>query len=239
MRKVYKLIALTLIAAVLQASAAKFRTFSDSQGREIEAKLTRVSGDDIYIERHDGLNTKVDISIFSAEDQSYIRDWERKEIIKDDTIAIRFKTDVENKSGWESYGVGIERKTWKESYAVVLTNESQLDLKDLRIEYLILKYEDALAAQKRVEGDVRQLTGVTKVPLLKARGEVIADTKKFPMLETRLAQGYIWKGGGKKTSEDDMRGIWVKVYVGDILAAEVSKPENLMRKEKWPTSAAF
>jgi hypothetical protein len=40
----------------------------------------------------------------------------------------------------------------------------------------------------------------------------------------------------KKTSEDDMRGIWSKVFVGEILAAEVSKPENLMRKESWPTS---
>jgi hypothetical protein len=239
MLKLYTFIALLVTMTALQLVGSNFRTFSDSQGREMEAKLTRVSGEDVYIERHDGLNTKVNISIFSEEDQKYIREWERKETIKDDAIEIRFKTDVESKSGWESHGTGIEKKTWRESYAIVLTNKSQIDIKDIRIEYFILKYEDALAAQKKVEGEILTLTGVTKVPLLKARGEATAETKKFPMLQTRLEPGYVWRGGGKKTSEDDMQGIWVKVYVGEVLAAELSKPENLVHKEKWPTSSAF
>ena len=39
----------------------------------MNAKLTQVSGEDIYIERLDGLNTKVNISIFSKADQNYSR----------------------------------------------------------------------------------------------------------------------------------------------------------------------
>jgi hypothetical protein len=224
---------------ILEAGESTFRTFSDSQGREMEAKLTLVSGDDVYIERRDGLATKVDISIFGKEDQEFIRDWARKATIKDDAIEIRFKTNVKDKSGWEDNGGGIMRKTWKQGYEIVLTNDSYLDLKNIRIEYLIFKFEDAMAAQKRSEGEVRRLVDTTKVPLLKSRSDTTASTKLFPMLETKLAPGYRWASGGKETSEDDMHGIWIKVYVGDVLATDVSKPENLSRTEKWPTSSAF
>lgn len=199
----------------------------------MEAKLTLVSGDDVYIERRDGLATKVDIAVFSKEDQNFIRAWARKQAIKDDSIEVRFTTDVENKSRWENNGTSIMRKTWKESYGIVLKNHSYMDLKNIRIDYLIFKFEDALAAQKRSEGSVRRLTGSTKIPLIKAGEEATAITEKFPMLETKLEPGYYWTDGGKKTSKDDMHGIWIKVYVGDILATEVSRPENLMRKEKW------
>jgi hypothetical protein len=222
--------------SALSAGESNFRTFSDSQGREMNAKLTQVSGEDIYIERLDGLSTKVNISIFSKEDQEFIRDWGRKETLKNDVIRVRFITDIEDKSGWEDNLRGVLKKTWKESYGIELSNESQLDLENIRIAYLIIKLEDAVAAQKRSEGEVRYLTGETKVPSLKARSKARVSTKKFPMMETKLAPGFVWPGGGKKTSEDDMRGIWIKVFVGEILAAEVSKPESLMRKESWPTS---
>ena len=93
-----------------------------------------------------------------------------------------------------------------------------------------------MPTQRPSKGEVRYLTGETKVPTLEAESKARISTKKFPMLETKLAPGYRWPGGGKETSEDEMRGIWIKVFVGEILATEVSKPENLMRKEIWPTS---
>ncbi len=213
-----------IIGSILSAGESNFRTFSDSQGREMNAKLTQVSGEDIYIERLDGLSTKVNISIFS------------KETIKNDAIKARFITDVEGKSRWDNNGSGIVRKTWKEGYKIELSNETQLDLKNIRIEYLVFKFEDAMAAQKRSEGEVRMISDETKFPTLKAGSKAHVSTKKFPMLETKLAPGYKWESGGKETSEDEMRGIWIKVFVGEILATEASKPENLMRKESWPTS---
>jgi hypothetical protein len=237
MHKIKLLLAFLLTTgSIFSARESNFRTFSDSQGREMSAKLIQVSGEDIYIERLDGLSTRVNISIFSKEDQEFIRDWKRKETIKNDAIKVRFITDIEDKSGWKDNLRGVLVKTWKESYGIELSNESQLDLKNIRIEYLIIKFEDAVAAQKRSEGEVHYLTGETKVPALKARSNTRVSTEKFPMLETKLAPGFVWPGGGKKTSEDDMRGIWIKIFVGEILAAEVSKPENLMRKESWPTS---
>ncbi|MFQ3270602.1 MAG: hypothetical protein ACI9A1_000918, partial [Lentimonas sp.] len=76
--------------------AADFHTFKDTQGREMEAKITRVSGKDVYIERRDGLSTKVKRSIFSKQDQSYIEEWAKNALLEGDILEVRFtqkKTD--------------------------------------------------------------------------------------------------------------------------------------------------
>ena len=119
-----------------------------------------------------------------------MREWGRREPLRNDAIKERFITDVEDKSRWDNNGGGVVRKTWKEGCEIKLSNESQLDLKNIRIEYLVFKFEDAMAAQRRSEGEVRYLTGETKVPTLKAGSNARVNTKKFPMLETKLALGY-------------------------------------------------
>ena len=56
---------LLTIGSILSFGESNFHTFSDSQGREMSANPTQVSGDDVYIVRLDGLSARVDISIFS------------------------------------------------------------------------------------------------------------------------------------------------------------------------------
>lgn len=217
---------------VLEAGESEFRTFTNPEGIEMEAKLTLVSGDDVYIERRDGLATKVDISIFSKDDQKFIREWAKKDALTSGDVDAQFKTHVSSRSGWESTG-GIRRKRWKEGYEVVVENNSDFDMKDVRIEYLVLKFEDAIAAEKRSEGVERKLKGSAKIGPIGKRSTGTVETEQFPMLETKLEPGFYWVGGGKKTSEDEMRGIWVKIYAGDLLVAEVCRPENLSRKYTW------
>ena len=65
------------------------------------------------------------------------------------------------------------------------------------------------------------------------RETVTLTTELIPMLKSQLEPGYIWANGAKKTSKDKLEGIWVKIFVGDKLVREVSKPENMMRKEPW------
>ena len=119
-------------------------------------------------------------------------------------------------------------------YEVVITNNDyDNDFKDIRVEYLIVKFEDALAAKKKSQGMLQRFSGSGACDVIKAREEISISTEKFPMRETQLAPGYVWTNKGKKDSKDDIRGIWVKIYVGDKLIHEISKPENMMRKESW------
>jgi len=61
------------------------------------------------------------------------------------------------------------------------------------------------------------------------------------MRKTKLAPNYSWKNGEKKESEDEIRGIWAKIYIGGEFVMDFARPENLPQKTKWqgPTFAAI
>ena len=198
----------------------------------MEAKITRVSGEDIYIERSDGLSTKVDISIFSESDQEYIKQWTYDSLLESGIFDVRFSSNQSNRNKYTEGG--IEYKEYNMYYDIVITNNNyDNDFEDIKVEYLIVKFKDALAAKKKSHGTIQRFKGSASHHLIKAREEISVATEKFSMLETELVPGYVWTNGGKKDSKDDIRGIWVKIYVGDKLVHELSKPENMMRRESW------
>jgi hypothetical protein len=221
---------LTCFACLTYSS--EFRTFTDVKGRHIEAKITRTSGKDIYIERRDGFDAKVDISTFSEADQEYIKEWAYNSLLKSDLFDVRFSSKRSDRDKYTSCGIEYEKYTMH--YDVVITNNDyDNDFKNIKIEYLIVKFEDALAAKKKSHGTLIRFQGSASHHLIQAREEIRISTEKFPMQETDLAPGYFWTNGGKENSKDVIRGIWVKIYVGDKLVHEISKPENMMRKESW------
>lgn len=223
--------ALFFLIGIQLSSAQSFRTFKDKSGREMEAKLVKVSGSKVSIERKDGLTTQVDISVFGAKDQKYIKDWAKTNLLTSGIFEVRFTTQDSKKRKSESGGV--ERVQYKSTYGIEVQNSSYESIKNIRIEYLVLKFEDTLAAQKRSEGNYVRIKDKTSIEYLGARSNVTATTKAVPMLETKLDPDYEWANGGKDRSKDVLKGIWVKMYVGDMLVHESSRPESMMRKEAW------
>lgn len=51
----------------------EYRVFKDQQGRQIQARVLRVNGDQVTIQRQDGREFTVPVSIFSQADQDYVR----------------------------------------------------------------------------------------------------------------------------------------------------------------------
>jgi len=232
--KQFLLTAILLIMLGTTAAASEVRTFTDTQGRTMDAKVTRVSGDEVYIERRDGLTTRVQISIFSEDDQKYIREWEEKNFLKSGAVEVRF-SEGETDETKRTNG-GIESTRYEAFYEVILKNTSDRAISDIRVEYLMLKFRDEVAAKKRSAGQIERQKGTIKLANLYGRAEERLATKKFEMLETELEPGWVWAGGeeGKaRKSKDKLEGIWVKVYAGDLLLFEEARPESMMRKEPW------
>jgi hypothetical protein len=210
------------------------RTFTDTEGRTMEAKVTQVSGDDVYITRRDGLSTKVDISIFSKEDRDYIRDWDRRERITGGLLEVRLAERERNRTRWEqSRTTGIDERTWDGYYEVTVRNTGRLDLENIRVDYLQMKFSEEVGATERDEGRLRRVKGSARIGSLPAGEERSFTTEVFEMRGTRLQGNYYYTDGGKRESEDELEGIWVKVYAGDLLALEESRPLNLREKEAW------
>lgn len=77
MRRLILLALSCLCLALPDAAGSEPRTWTDTQGRQIEAMLLEVSGDTVTIERAGGRRFTVPASTFSEEDQTYIRQWKR------------------------------------------------------------------------------------------------------------------------------------------------------------------
>ncbi|MEC7274361.1 MAG: hypothetical protein VXU48_03855 [Verrucomicrobiota bacterium] len=226
-----KKIGLTFLILCTTVQAEEYRVFKDRQGREMEALISRVSGEDVYIERKDGLSTKINRSAFSQKDQNYIAQWAKEALLESDIFKVRFSTKIESRLEDES---GTLMRYEREVYQnIIVKNSAQQDIENVRLEYFILKFEDLPSAKKRSEGATIRIKGEIPLGLLRQQSEGVFRKKKFELLETKLAPGYAWEGGGKKTSKDEIRGTWVRIYVDEKLVHESSKPENMMRKEIW------
>jgi len=64
-----------LFAAFGWVSGLDARTFTDTQGRKVEAEIVRVDGPNVVLRLADGKEHPVPLQQFSATDQEYIRSW--------------------------------------------------------------------------------------------------------------------------------------------------------------------
>lgn len=233
-----KLLPVLCIGLLCHPLHAKYRTFTDNRGRTMEARITRVSGEDVYFELKGGLTAKVNINILSEPDREYVKTWERDKLLKDGAFEVRLATKTTSKSDYVDVPLsrgyrGILERTWQQHYEIIVTNTTYEDFSDVRIEYLVMKFEDKPGAEKRSEGEIKRKKGDGRIQSLPSRSEQRIKTEPVLMRETKPAPNYAWPGGRKQTSEDDMRGIWVKIYVDDKFVQEYSKPGNLKNKEVW------
>ncbi|MGC6456031.1 MAG: hypothetical protein ACON39_01995 [Coraliomargaritaceae bacterium] len=200
----------------------------------MQAKIKQVSGDEVYIERQDGLATKLSTSILCKEDQAYIKSWAQKKVLKNGAIEVRFSDEESEKSTVGNGGINTTK--YDAHYEVILKNTTDEVIEDIRVEYLMLKFEDKVAAKKRSEGELERKKGKLHLANLPGRSEKRLQTDPFSMMETELEAGYVWSGGeaGKaRKSKDKLEGIWVKIYAGDTLVLQQARPQSLIRKEVW------
>ena len=64
------------VAVVADERNDEFREFRDRQGRSVRAKIVRVTGDQLTVQRSDGKQFTAPIVRFSDDDQRFIRQWE-------------------------------------------------------------------------------------------------------------------------------------------------------------------
>lgn len=198
----------------------------------MEAKVTRVDGSNVYIERNDGLITKVNVSIFSEVDQSYIKQWELSALFKNRVCDVSLSRQLSDHSDYENDGIHYD--TCNMHFDVIISNNSREHrFEDLKIEYLIFKFEDKISARKRCEGTIQRIRGSMEPISINVQDELRISTEKFEMLEARRVQVAEGMDEARKTSKDTIRGIWIKIYIGEHLVYEISKPGNIESREAW------
>lgn len=229
------LYSLFILFSAVWSQADGYREFTSTSGQTMQAKPVNIVGKQIRIERSDGMEFNVSIDRFSKKDQKFLREWMLTKLAEDGRLlSVEAKEDGtrKEKTGKSSTS-SIVYKHWDGFYKLVIENESEISLNKLRIEYRYYIFDDAIAADKRSEGDTKVTKGELKLEHLGPYKTVELETEKTPMQESELGSGWYYAGGGDRGSKDKLEGIRMKIYQGDLLLYDYCEPTNLRKKYRW------
>ncbi len=226
-------IALFLFAAGLLEAAP--RTFTDQAGRTVTAEIVSVQNDQVIIRRDDGQSFTLAISTLSDDDRKYLGDWsanqktavkqapDEKFVPDPKKIVVglsRGKFDSHTLAKFDGYT--HKHEDW--GYIVQIINNHLRPLEKIRFEYNILSrtFSDTTSPT--------MISGTKSIAALKTGGSETFRTQSAEVCKRRDI--YFGNESG------ELRGIWIRLYVGDQLVSEQSSPESLMAKEKWSKPTA-
>ena len=249
-----------LIALTLAFNSAHARTFTDSEGRTVEADLSGLRGENIVMSAN-GMRAQWPIAKLSQADQSYVRAWQ-KEHSGVNRIGVRAfqKEGVGEKGAFAAtestpapslpIGPKVEVKPIYKHYQVELNNAASVDAANLQADYVLYVITP--------DGSVRANAGrqdVATIPagksnMLTTEGATAAKTKATS-LKIAINNNNISTTEKTDRSQDQFGGIWVKVYSveGKVIgeqkqltpALEKMNPawEEVAAKEEIPLLSSF
>lgn len=234
--------ALTL-ALVLPAAA---RTFTDNQGRTIEAELVGHSGDTVVISRG-GKEFPVPVTNFSLDDQEYIRQW-----IEANPGSARFRfryyadLDQVDQSQRDAPGGAYEDKlkTFGWEYEMIVSNLEVTPAKGIEIRYEIYINDYVDVVNNRFVGLAVGADKVAKIQTIAGTtGEIdIAAGGRFDFKREFDIHSYIDRDGGvtDEAASDKVIGVRLRVYKGDQIVGEFVEAEDdhLMDRTTWQDAPA-
>ena len=223
-------------------SAEDYRIFTDREGRVIEAKVVRFDprSGKVTIERNNRRKATVSITIFSEADQAYIKEW----ISAQDFLSnSKLRISIAKKQGkTPSKKNKTQRAKPPCHYEIRLLPSKGTSFETIRIEYCMYIYkdkskgEDTLSIRKDRTDNIR----------LVAQKQHIEKTKEvklyryYSQQSEQISDGYGGYTTGysyNKTSENDLKGIRVRVYLttpcGNEFMREICEPASLAKKYEW------
>lgn len=202
------------------------RTFTDDQGRQVEAEMTGVNGENVVLSAG-GRAFQWPIAKLSPTDQKYVEAWKR-----DPATTPAIVVNVWEREGIGSAGLmdgkgGLELpknipmlKTTEEKeryryWDVDLSNNSQVEANQVHLKYVIYVID---ASNEIV--DFPEQENVETIP---ARQKVTVPTKAATRVSAKTtsatfginALGGLTTGSNTDRSKERFGGIWVRVYSHD------------------------
>lgn len=208
MRLPITLLALLLGTSTALAQSNQPRTFTDTQGRSLNATITTANQTHVQIRRTDGTPFTIPIDSLSADDQSYITKW------FDDIIAnaaqkllidtIRYKAKNPTNSLQQKFG-----------FIISLDNKSTTDIDNLRIEYCLY-----------------YTIGLSNVPYRAITAQIINAPLVPKFSSKRFNTNTVDLYTHRTSNNDTLDGIWFRIYRKDIQILEYLSNESI-RARGW------
>lgn len=209
--------------------SAEMRPFTNDNGTVIEAELVSHKGDKVRLKRTDGKEFEVNPSIFSAEDEAYIKNWmAMNPAIKNYNFKV---VTVKKKMEGNSVNMGYKRvKNDLWSYVISVTNNSQDPVSNLTVKYRVFHSNAAEGSystyserpsMKMVEGSSKLETELAFNRIL----EIVTTPVQIDVVD--------YDGYGDRY-KDELKGCLVRIVdQADNVVFDWVSPEVSMKEKSW------
>lgn len=222
------LTALGVIAASTMLDA-QTRAYTNDNGTVIQAELVSHRGDKVKLKRTDGKEFEVSPSIFSDEDEAFIRKWMARTPATQN-FNLRVATAKKKIEGTAT-NLGYKRvKSDLWSYVISISNNSQDAVSKLTVKYRIFysNVADGGFATSSNEGPLRMIEGKAKMD------GVLAFNSTLEVTTTPVKIDLVNYTHGGSRYKDSLRGCMVRIEdeAGNVVLDWVS-PDVTMKGKTW------
>jgi len=236
-------VSILILVLTTRLSAEEYRVFTDTQNRTIQAKPINVVGNQIRIQRDDGSEFNVSITLFSEADQTYLKDWMIRFLSEHDRMldieakrhtgkVTKTKEDVTLTTG-KIVKNARYIKEFDAGYKIVIKNKSKNTFEHLNAKYILFSEQDAIAAKSGKDKSYQRKKGKQAIPIILAQDNYTFETKTIRLTNTELKKGIRYCGGGDTESDAKLSGIWIRVFKDEQLITDYSYPSNIATEEDW------
>lgn len=201
-----------------ESALAEFRSFKAASGDSvILAELVSSLGNDrVKIRKDDGKEIAVKISVFSKDDQEYIKNW-----VKTHPHAVDYQFDIDIKElkleSKKSEDYSDKITTEKIGYEVSILNRARARVEGMTLKYKVFKenrvteYGSFLSSPKLMFKE-----GKVKLPPMdyNKTAKFVTNTHIIRKVRTR------YSFYNKAHERDRMEGAWLRFYKGDTMVHE-------------------
>lgn len=210
---------------------AEPRTFTDTQGRKLNAELIDATLTHAKIRRTDGQIFDLKLETLCDADRAYVVAWSQRRAAQA-PVALRIATSQFKQTAKREQSIAALSRTEDAGYVVTVHNDSRTALENVRAEYRIYMLDDRHGAKKS-EMALKNRSGSERIALLQPKAAVDFKTETLTLQRYELKADWVYVDGAKKKVADQLAGIWLKVYRADgTQIGEYASSESL-KKETW------
>ncbi|WP_395740415.1 hypothetical protein [Prosthecobacter sp.] len=197
----------TCLCLLVYVSALSAREFTDLQGRKLEAEITSATNEQVVLKRAaDGRSITANVSVFSAEDQQFIREYAAANVKY--SFDVRYTKKKQGERKVEGGGSEGTLENW--FYLISIRNMSAVGVEGVTVEYSI--YMKEAAADGRTPAKVVS-SGSEKLKDLVRNETGSIQTKAVEVIRLRPKAGYYFTSGEGGKS-DQLAGFALKFTKG-------------------------
>lgn len=229
-----------ILAALLLLTSSAFvnaevRKFTDTNGREIQAELIAVRGDQVEM-KVGGKTYTLPISKFAEADVTFIKEWGEANPapLKVRGMYIEIKKNTDKVKEPKANDDGKKKKDAAKisrtnfDYDITVRNTSQQDLPDLKLKYTIYKFVRERSDTGKFE-NLEETVEEEEISLLEKSSEFSTTTTTVMTTDSEESNK---KAGTEKIHKETLWGVVVEVYHGDNIIRSGSSPDGLEARVK-------